>query len=182
MDHRDRPVAQSLARAGRPFSYLRDPPSARCWPSLALRALTGVQRPSRWAALSAAAMLPSRDHIVMEAEYRFDGSILASHRATRSSFRRFISTAMSRRFLPAPRVQADCGAQAGTCLDNPPLRRKCSLSLRQAQIPSRRWRALRRTRCRRHQGDEAGVRPSLQIRRPTMLNALAISIGAVGLG
>lgn len=63
-----------------------------------------------------------------------------------------------------------------------PLRRKCGLSLRQAQIPSRRWRALRRTRCRRHQGDEAGVRPSLQIRRPTMLNALAISIGAVGLG
>jgi hypothetical protein len=119
---------------------------------------------------------------VMEAEYRFDGSILASHRATRSSFRRLISTAMSRRFLPAPRVQADCGAQAGTCLDNPPLRRKCSLSLRQAQIPSRRWRALRRTRCRRHQGDEAGVRPSLQIRRPTMLNGLAISIGAVGLG
>lgn len=182
MDHRDRPVAQSLARAGRPFSYLRDPPSARCWPSLALRALTGVQRPSRWAALSAAAMLPSRDHIVMEAEYRFDGSILASHRATRSSFRRFISTAMSRRFLPAPRVQADCGAQAGTCLDNPPLRRKCSLSLRK-----HRFRLVDGERCGEHDVANTKAMKREFVRRfksdrPTMLNALAISIGAVGLG
>jgi hypothetical protein len=187
MDHRDRPVAQSLARAGRPFSYLRDPPSARCWPSLALRALTGVQRPSRWAALSAAAMLPSA-RVLHPRSHRHGSGIPVRWLYTRvapSHAVQLSAVYLDRNveeILPAPRVQADCGAQAGTCLDNPPLRRKCSLSLRQAQIPSRRWRALRRTRCRRHQGDEAGVRPSLQIRRPTMLNALAISIGAVGLG
>jgi hypothetical protein len=117
----------------------------------------------------------------MEAEYRFDGSILASHRHAVQLSAVYLDRNVEE-ILPAPRVQADCGAQAGTCLDNPPLRRKCSLSLRQAQIPSHRWRALRRTRFAGTKAMKREFVRRFKSDRPTMLNALAISIGAVGLG
>ena len=118
----------------------------------------------------------------MEAEYRFDGSILASHRATRSSFRRFISTAMSRRFCRPleSKPTAEHKQELASIIH------LCGVSVASA-FAKHRFRLVDGERCGEH--DVAGTKAMkrefvrrFKSDRPTMLNALAISIGAVGLG